>query len=109
MVLTVCPVVSAAMNIMAGATVGGGTRVNWAVSFKTPLHVRKEWAEKNGLPNFMSLRYEEAMNAVCKRLGVKTGTSSIQGCLHLYKRIIVGRQSLLEMLDVKIILCLGRL
>ncbi len=63
------------MNIMAGATVGGGTRVNWAVSFKTPLHVRKEWAEINGLPNFMSLRYEQAMDAVCKRLGVKNGVA----------------------------------
>ena len=65
------------MNIMAGATVGGGTRVNWAVSFKTPLHVRREWAEMNGLPNFMSLRYEQAMDAVCKRLGVKNGVAPL--------------------------------
>ena len=71
------------MNIMAGATVGGGTRVNWAVSFKTPLHVRKEWAEKNGLPNFVSPRYEQAMDAVCKRLAVKTGVPSARSHVEL--------------------------
>ena len=58
---------------MAGATVGGGTRINWSVSFRTPPHVRKEWALVNGLPNFTSERYDRAMDAVCSRLGVKTG------------------------------------
>ena len=63
----------AALNLVAGATVGGGTRVNWSVSFKTPPHVRKEWAEKHGLPNFTSTRYDRALDAVCKRLAVRTG------------------------------------
>jgi hypothetical protein len=26
---------------MAGATLGGGTRINWAGALPTPLHVRK--------------------------------------------------------------------
>jgi len=64
------------MNIVAGATVGGGTRVNWSVSFRTPDHVRKEWALVNGLPNFTSERYDRAMDAVCSRLGVRTGQPS---------------------------------
>ena len=62
---------------MAGATVGGGTRINWSVSFRTPPHVRKEWALVNGLPNFTSERYDRALDAVCSRLGVKTGRHSI--------------------------------
>lgn len=60
---------------MAGATVGGGTRINWSVSFRTPPHVRKEWALVNGLPHFTSERYDRAMDAVCSRLGVKTGAA----------------------------------
>lgn len=36
------------VNVMAGATLGGGTKVNWAAALRTPEHVRKvRWA---GLP-----------------------------------------------------------
>ncbi|DBA85949.1 hypothetical protein WJX77_012681 [Trebouxia sp. C0004] len=56
--------------IWAGATVGGGTRVNWCVSFRTPEHVRQEWAGEHGLPVFTSERYTHAMDAICQRLGV---------------------------------------
>jgi len=70
-------VCGAGVNIMAGATVGGGTRINWSVSFRTPPHVRKEWDLVNGLPNFTSERYDRAMDAVCSRLGVKTGQTRL--------------------------------
>lgn len=30
------------MAVLAGATLGGGTRINWCASFKTPQHVRCE-------------------------------------------------------------------
>ena len=43
------------------------------MSFKTPDHVREEWAEKHGLPNFTSQRYSDALEAVCKRQGVSIG------------------------------------
>jgi long-chain-alcohol oxidase len=63
----------AGMNILAGATLGGGTRVNWQASFRTPAHVRAEWAAQHGLPVIQSARYDAALDAVCARLGVKTG------------------------------------
>ncbi|DBA72909.1 TPA: hypothetical protein ACH3X2_009868 [Trebouxia sp. C0005] len=56
--------------LWAGATVGGGTRINWCVSFRTPEHVRKEWAGEHDLPVFTSDTYTHAMDAVCQRLGV---------------------------------------
>jgi len=70
---------------MAGATVGGGTRINWSVSFRTPPHVRKEWDLVNGLPNFTSERYDRAMDAVCSRLGVKTGVTHNAANANLWK------------------------
>jgi long-chain-alcohol oxidase len=41
--------------VLAGACVGGGTTVNWSASFKTPDHVRNEWAENFGLLQFKFL------------------------------------------------------
>ena len=61
------------INILAGATLGGGTRINWSASFATPDHVRKEWAEQHGLEVFASEEYDHALAAVTERLGVTTG------------------------------------
>ena len=47
--------------------------MNWQASFKTPDHVRREWAEEHGLKAVASERYTAALDAVCTRLGVSTG------------------------------------
>ncbi|CAL8466534.1 g6070 [Coccomyxa elongata] len=64
---------NAGINILAGATLGGGTRINWSASFATPDHVRKEWSEQHGLKVFTSEEYDRALAAVTERLGVTTG------------------------------------
>lgn len=69
-----------AMSVLAGSTLGGGTRINWCASFKTPPHVRREWAEEHGLPAFASERYDEALDAVCSRLSVHTGFKHSSMC-----------------------------
>lgn len=71
---------STGMNILAGATLGGGTRVNWQASFKTPSHVRQEWAEQHGLPDIASDKFDRALDAVCTRLGVTTGALLVLLC-----------------------------
>jgi long-chain-alcohol oxidase len=57
--------------LIAGKTVGGGTAINWCVSFKTPDHVRREWVDEHGLELFNTHRYDLAMQAVWDRLAVQ--------------------------------------
>jgi long-chain-alcohol oxidase len=64
------------VNVLAGAGVGGGTRINWCASFPTPAHVRKEWAEEHGLPDMVGPRFDRALAAVCGRVGVSTGVAA---------------------------------
>ena len=60
-----------ATSVLAGSTLGGGTRVNWNASFKTPAHVRQEWVDQ-GVRLFESDEYAAAVEVVCARLGVNT-------------------------------------
>uniref|UniRef100_A0A0E0BBN4 Long-chain-alcohol oxidase n=1 Tax=Oryza glumipatula TaxID=40148 RepID=A0A0E0BBN4_9ORYZ len=56
--------------IFTGATVGGGSAVNWSASIRTPAGVMQEWSREHGLAVFASPGYARAMDAVCARLGV---------------------------------------
>uniref|UniRef100_A0A0D9XKJ4 Long-chain-alcohol oxidase n=1 Tax=Leersia perrieri TaxID=77586 RepID=A0A0D9XKJ4_9ORYZ len=64
--------------VFTGATVGGGSAVNWSASIRTPDSVTDEWARDHGLPVFASDAYVEAMEAVCDRIGV-TGSCEEEG------------------------------
>lgn len=57
--------------LVAGRGLGGGTVVNYTTSFRTPDHVRAEWAS-HGARQFAEQEYADAMDAVCARLGVNT-------------------------------------
>ena len=59
------------VNLLAGKGVGGGTVVNYTTSFRTPDHVREEWASL-GARQFAGAEYQASMDAVCARLGVNT-------------------------------------
>lgn len=59
------------VNLVAGATVGGGTTINWSVCFETPPHILQEWKDITGLDLFTSVRYQLAMREVWRRLGAQ--------------------------------------
>lgn len=55
-----------------------GTKINWTASLKPPPHVRQEWASApHGLAHLGpdSPAFDAALDAVCSRLGVCTGTA----------------------------------
>jgi len=62
--------------IIAGSTVGGGTLINYATSFRTPDHVKQQWTEVSGIDAFVSGEYEESLDEVSERLGVNLDSSA---------------------------------
>ncbi|KAF2461906.1 putative long chain fatty alcohol oxidase [Lineolata rhizophorae] len=56
----------------AGQAWGGGGVINWAVCLQTQGFVRKEWAEKDGLPFFTSAEYQSCLDRVCNYMGAST-------------------------------------
>ena len=64
------------VRILAGSTLGGGTVVNFATSFRTPDFVLSEWARTTGIEAFASGEFEEALDAVAARLSVNTDSSA---------------------------------
>ena len=57
--------------MLAGATLGGGTVINYTTSFATPPAVREEWDRVSGFDEvFQGERYESSTAAVQERLNV---------------------------------------
>lgn len=65
------------VTLLAGASIGGGTTVNWQSCFRTPDDVRDEWAELSGCGFFTSDSFTESLDAVWRRIGASTDESEI--------------------------------
>lgn len=63
--------------ILAGATFGGGTTVNWLACLKTPFKVRKEWYDDHKLDWIATDEYEAEMDYVLQAMGA-TSTERIK-------------------------------
>jgi choline dehydrogenase-like flavoprotein len=57
------------IGLLAGSCLGGGTVVNYTFSFRTPDHVRREWASM-GLPAVAGNEFDESLDAVWERISV---------------------------------------
>jgi choline dehydrogenase-like flavoprotein len=64
------------IRLFAGSTLGGGTVVNWATSWKTPEPVLREWAQVSGVDAFASGELEESLDVVSQRLHVNLDSSA---------------------------------
>jgi len=64
------------VRIVAGATLGGGTLVNFATAFRTPEFVLKEWAGLTAIDAFVSGEFDASLDEVARRLGVNNDSSA---------------------------------
>ena len=67
--------VDQSVGLLAGATLGGGTTVNYTYCFRTPDDVREEWATRHGVPEFAQETFGESLDAVWERLSVNEENS----------------------------------
>jgi choline dehydrogenase-like flavoprotein len=65
--------------VLQGATLGGGTVINYTTSFPTPEPVRREWARDHNLPHFESAEFTRSLDAVAQRIGVNTDHAKPSG------------------------------
>jgi choline dehydrogenase-like flavoprotein len=63
--------------ILAGATLGGGTTVNWQTSIALPDAVRDEWADRSGCSFFAEESFSRSLAAVMDRMRAGTAESWI--------------------------------
>src|SRR5947208_4107396 len=63
------------ISVLAGATLGGGTIVNYMNCIRAPQHIRKEWAE-HGVEGIDQLDYDQHIDAVWERLTVNVEATS---------------------------------
>jgi len=80
------------MMILAGAGLGGGSRVNWACCLDTPEYVREEWAGEKGLEQFRAGgAYDDALRHVKDRMSVTTDKVEHN---NMNKKLIEGCENL---------------
>lgn len=61
--------------ILAGATVGGGTAVNWCTALRLPDRIAEEWSSQSGIPN-LGADLQAHFDSVERRLQV--GPAAVQ-------------------------------
>jgi choline dehydrogenase-like flavoprotein len=67
------------VTVMAGATLGGGTTVNWTACVPPPARVRKVWADEHGLRGLDGSDFDDHLDAVLERIGATEACSDPNG------------------------------
>lgn len=67
---------NSSVRIIAGSTLGGGTVVNYATSFRTPDRVLQQWREVSGIEAFTNGEIAESLAEVGEYLGVNKDSSA---------------------------------
>jgi choline dehydrogenase-like flavoprotein len=72
------PTVDGNVTLQAGATLGGGTTINWTNCYPTFDWVRREWADA-GLEDVAGPAWEDHLHAVLGRIGATDALSDLNG------------------------------
>ncbi len=65
--------------LLAGATLGGGTTVNWSNCVPPPAHVRADWQDEHGLDGVAGDEFDGHLRAVAERIGVTDAATTTNG------------------------------
>jgi choline dehydrogenase-like flavoprotein len=79
------------VNLWAGATLGGGTTINWSNCVRTPEQRRREWAFEHGLTGLDGPAFDEHLDAVLARIGANEDASVYNGP---HRRLLAGAERL---------------
>ena len=67
------------IKIGAGATLGGGSTVNWTNCVQPPEWVRREWADEHGLKDIDTAAFDDHLQAVSQRISATPACSDANG------------------------------
>lgn len=67
------------LKIGAGATLGGGSTINWSNCVQPPAWVRREWADEFGLKDVDTSAFDEHLSAVSERISATADCSDPNG------------------------------
>ena len=73
------PTADGTVTMLAGATLGGGTTVNWSNAVRLPTWVRSEWARDFGLDGLDTADFDRHLDAVSARISVTDRCSDYNG------------------------------
>jgi choline dehydrogenase-like flavoprotein len=79
------------VGLLAGATLGGGTTVNWHNCVRPTAEVRREWAQDFGLADVEGPEFDRHLEAVLARMGANDECSDYNGP---HQRMAEGAQAL---------------
>jgi len=79
------------VGLLAGATLGGGTTINWHNCVKPSAEVRREWASEHGLTDVDTPEFDRHLEAVLARMGANADCSDFNGP---HQRLAEGAEKL---------------
>jgi choline dehydrogenase-like flavoprotein len=79
------------IGLLAGATLGGGTTINWHNCVQPSDAVRREWAEQFGLDDVATPEFDRHLEAVLARMGANDECSDLNGP---HQRMVEGAKAL---------------
>ena len=80
------PTADNTVHLMSGATLGGGTTVNWQNCVRPPAWVREQWAREHGIDGLDSSLFDKQLDSVLERIHANDRCSDLNGPHQQLKR-----------------------